>query len=68
MCHVGEESRLSTELEEEEDALVGRTCRIGITARYSQRRLCWGFTAHRLVEMKKRESGGEVKLRASVTW
>ena len=71
MCHVGEESRLSTEEEEEEEenALVGSTCRIGITARYSQRRLLGVQSRSLGGGNKKRDCGGEVKnLRASLTW
>ena len=70
MCHVGEESRLSTEEEEveeeEEEEDAGRTCRIGITARYSQRRFgCWVFRAFGGGD--EREEIVEVKLRASLT-
>ena len=73
MCHVGEESRLSTEEEKEEERRrrrrgedAGRTCRIGITARYSQRRFgCWVFRAFGGGD--EREEIVEVKLRASVT-
>ena len=46
---------------------AGRTCRIGITARYSQRRFgCWVFRAFGGGD--EREEIVEVKLRASVTW
>ena len=54
MCHVGEESRLSTEEEEEEkDALQGARVASG-----SQQDIpsvgCWGFRAdHWVVETKK---------------
>ena len=41
-CHVGEESRLSTQ-EQKRGRSPGNTCGIRITARYSQHPLGWGF-------------------------
>ena len=58
-----------------EGRFAGRTCRIGITARCSQRPLsscCWGSRAdHLLVEMKRRFRGdfrGELNLREEHRW